>query len=205
MDYVPGNLSDRIKQAHLCRLLWDKCRVDYFQYFDLFAGEGIYHLDNGEIFEGAAMLALDMILELNLNYKAYLNEKDPERRKSLEKSVEIHGENVEVNEEYQKHIHKYLKLADKNSFFFIDPTELMDYEGEEGILAYLPDLLMTEASLFLYAPESLNIKEADDHKRIMNKIFRVIKKSEREFTDYKAGINGTKGYLKRIDHNIIIF
>ena len=205
VGYEPGNLSDRIKQSHFCRLLWDMCRVDSFHYFDLFAGAGVYHLKNGEIFEGVAMLALDMMLELNNFYHAYLNEKDDDRRNSLKRNVQLHGNDVTVEDDYQKHIHKYIPLADKNSLFFIDPTYLTDYQGEDGILNYLPDILTTEAKLFLYAPESMNIEEADIHKRIMNKIINTINKSKREFIDFKSGINNTRGYPKRIDHNIIIY
>jgi len=204
MEYLPNNDSDKHKQAYLCKLLWDMSRTDYFKYFDLFAGEGTYHLDNGEIFEGAAMLALDMILELNFSYQAYLNEKDPERRKTLEKSVEIFKHNTEVNDEYQKHICRYIQLADKNSLFFIDPTHLTDYK-EEDILEHLPDMLATEATLFLYAPESVNINEAHVHGKIINEIFNMIKESDRQHHDYKAGINDSRGYLKRIDHNIVVY
>lgn len=208
--YSPGNFTDITKQELLSMFLEDLLKESqrFFKYFDLFAGAGIYYKGTNKEFKGAAILVLETISSSNRDFKAYLNEKNKTLREELQSNVQQFSNNVEVFGAYQNYIKEYIKKADKDSLFLIDPTKLKDYEDKgktKGILYFLNDLLKTEAKLFLYAPESVGIEQAAAHKKIIEKILQTIENSGREYSDFKPDKNYTKGFLERVDHNIIVF
>ncbi|HDD70769.1 MAG TPA: hypothetical protein ENF94_01260 [Candidatus Woesearchaeota archaeon] len=217
--YSPQNLTDRIKQKHFSDFLKEILNTvnlkqnkqettdpdDVFKYFDLFAGAGIYNRGTDNEFKGAAILALEMISNSGRDFHAYLNEKNSALREELRANVQPYGNKVDVFETYQDYIDEYISLADEDSLFFIDPTHLADYEGEKGVLAYLTDILTTKAKLYLYAPESVGIKQFADHRKTIEQIIQTVKASGREFAHFVSEKNNTRGYLKRADHNIMVY
>ncbi len=202
VGYTPNNQTEEFKKYNLWLFVSDTSNKNHFKFFEFHSGEGIYRLENGESYEGSSFLVLNTIQKRTESYEAHLNEKDKERKKKLSEVIKNVFENVEINSEWQKSFKKYLRAADENSFFFIDPTYIRDYRGAQGIIKKLPKLLRTKAKIALYVPETISFPA---HKQVISTIEKLIEFHNKDFVHLKNFENDTRGFLKRTDHLYFVY
>lgn len=213
VGYSPGNESDQIKHANLEYLIFLLSETKkYIKYVEFHSGQGIFYkylspLVKDNFYEGSSIRVLKLFNKLEINHQSFLHEKDKNLRKSLKRNIKkLNFSNVNVDFNWKNYVKANKHLEDnENSLFLFDPTYLEDFEGENGLLQYLPSILQTGASLFIYAPQKTGINfksKIDDNQKIIDQIRNTISRTNRKSVDLRH--YGQTGAFERIDHNIIV-
>lgn len=201
-----GNNSDILKHSN------EECltRNTHFKnYVEFHSGFGID--PEPPHYEGSSIKMIKLLDKLNRNdVKVYLHEEKEKIRETLRGSVLIANPGnleVEIREKWQDNVEDYIKNANEDWLFLIDPTSPGNYTEKNGILdnSHLSRLIGTQADIFMYFPEyPLQEARKGTISRIVLRIYQAIKDNNRDGIDLSFPIESSSGWQERVDHNIIV-
>lgn len=154
LEYPPGNISDQFKHQVLHEMV-AKAELKRLRVIDTHSGEGMYQV-NKKAYMGTAMKALFVASTRDLPAQGYVHEIRDDAREMLAKNV--HGYDVQVRKDWRDHIHDYIKDANKETLFIMDPYSSLDYNHCDNtigmpLMEWTRLMMRKESGVFAYMNE----------------------------------------------------
>jgi hypothetical protein len=115
---------------------------------------------------GTARVVLSVAATQGIPVQGYVHEVRDDAREILTKNV--HGYDVQVRKDWRDHIHEYIKDANKNTLFILDPYSSLDYNQCDSTLGmplmeWTTHMMRKESGVFAYMNERA---DSEGHKEV---------------------------------------